>query len=116
MSCPRFIAESLALRNAAHVLHLTTKSEPRHRAIGAFYEALVGLTDRYAEVYMGLEGKIVSIPAAAPPRGEAEELLRDYLDLVREEMDEDHGSEALKNILAETEELIGQTLYRLLLK
>jgi hypothetical protein len=37
----------------------------------------------------------------------------DYLEQVRAEMAEDHGSEALKNILAEIEELTARTLYKL---
>ena len=115
MSCITFITRSLALRTAFHSLHLATKSEPRHRALGDFYEGLVDLVDAYAEVYMGLSGKIVEIPGTKPPTGTAEDLLQEYLDAVREEFDEGQEFEALKNILAEIEALVGRTTYKLLM-
>ena len=113
MSCPRFVAESMALRTAAHLAHLTTSSYAQHEALGEFYPTLEGHVDRYAEVYMGLKTQVPSFPAATVPRGDIVEALQDYVDTVREEMDEDHKSEALKNILAEIEELTARTLYKL---
>ena len=113
MSCPRFVAESMALRTAAHLAHLTTTSYAQHVALGEFYGALEDHVDRYAEVYMGLNTQVPSFPQVTVPRGAIVEAMQDYLDTVREEMDEDHKSEALKNILAEIEELTARTLYKL---
>lgn len=113
MSCPRFVAESLALRTAAHLAHLSTTSYAQHVALSDFYSSIVDLTDSYAEVYMGLNARIDSFPAVQTPRGDIAANLEDYLEVVREEMAEDHGSEALKNILAEVEELTARTLYKL---
>lgn len=115
MSCPRFVAESLAVRTATHILHLTTRSYAEHKALDEFYNALVDLTDRYAEAYMG-EHDNVSFPSVKPPTGTAQEVLTDYLDLVRQEL-EDEGKHATKQtILAEIEELVLSTLYKLKLK
>ena len=113
MSCPKFVSRSLAQRTAAHRAHLSAPTYARHVALGAFYEGLEALVDRYAEIYMGLKGVITSFPASAVPQGTAEEMLRDYLDDLREEAGEDHGSEAMKNVLAELEELTAQTIYKL---
>lgn len=95
-------------------MHLSTTSYAHHMALNSFYDDLLGLLDRYAEVYMGLEGQITSWPGpASVERKDPVILLEDYLELIQQEADEDHESEALKNILAELEELTAQTLYKL---
>jgi hypothetical protein len=113
MSCEQFIVDSLAVRTAAHLLHLSSKSYAQHVALGDFYEALTGLTDKYAEVYMGVNDQITKWPAPLKPEGGAVELIATYLELILEEQDEDSTSQALTNILAEMEELTAQTLYKL---
>lgn len=112
MSCASFIARSFALRTSAHLLHLSSKSYAEHVALNEFYEALVELTDRFSEVYMGLEGQITAFPAIAPPVGTPVVLLEAFLEMISSEFEET-DSQALKNILAETEELTAQTLYKL---
>lgn len=113
MSCPRFVAESMALRTAAHLAHLTTTSYAQHVALGDFYEKLMDLVDAYAEVYMGLNARVETFPAVTVPRGSVADAMDDYLELIKAEAAEDHGSEALKNLLAEIEELTARTLYKL---
>lgn len=113
MSCPKFIAASLALRTATHLAHLSSTSYAEHVALGEFYEALAGKVDEYAEIYMGLEKRIASFPKVALPDDEPVAMLRDYLKLVTEEAAEDHDSEALKNVLAEIEALTARTIYKL---
>jgi hypothetical protein len=112
MSCPKFVAQSLAVRTAAHILHLTANSYARHVALADFYEALVDLVDRYAEIHMA-EAGAVSYPSLVPPRGEAVSVLQDYLELVRVELAEDGSNKTKETILAEIEELTLRTLYKL---
>lgn len=113
MDCTRFIAQSLAVRTATHLLHLSSASYAQHVALGDFYEGLNDLVDKYAEVYMGLESRVASWPAIAIPTEPPVELLTDYLDTIKDEMAEDRDSQALMNILAEIEELTARTLYKL---
>lgn len=115
MSCPEFIAQTLAVRTAAHIAHLSSTSYAQHMALDGFYSDLVGLIDKYAEVYTGLTGKIPKYPVVkALDYSDPVELVEDYLVLVQDESSEDeHGSQALLNILAELEELTAQTLYKL---
>lgn len=113
MSCPQFVATSLSVRTAAHMAHLTTRSYAQHVALGEFYPALEDLVDRFAEVYMGHAAQVPSFPSIKPASTEPVALLEEYLDDVREEAGKDHDSEALKNILAEIEELTARTLYKL---
>lgn len=114
MSCPDFIAQSFAVRTAAHLAHLTTRSYAQHVALDSFYSSLTDLVDKYAEVYTGLEQKIPTYPSVTPPNTTPEKLLTDYLMRVRAEIKaDDEGSQALLNILAEIEELTAQSLYKL---
>lgn len=112
MSCPKFVAQSLAVRTAAHILHLTSTSYAQHIALAEFYEALVDLVDRYAEIHIA-EAASVSFPSAVPPRGEPLALLTDYLELVRDELAEDGANKTKETILAEIEELTLRTLYKI---
>ena len=111
--CAGFIVRSMAVRTSAHLLHLSSPSYAQHMALGDFYEALTELTDKYAEVYMGLEGQITRWPGAETPTGNAVAVLSAYLLDVRKEQKDDKDSQALMNILAEIEELTAQTLYKL---
>ena len=114
MSCPEFIVQSFAVRTSSHLLHLSSRSYAQHTALNEFYSGLLGLVDKYAEVYMGLEGVINTWPASSTvERKDPVTLLEDYLELVQAEQAEDHDSEALANILAELEELTAQALYKL---
>ena len=113
MSCPQFIADSMALRTAAHLAHLSSESYSEHVALGAFYDALLPLVDQYAEVYMGTEGRIAAFPAAEMPSGRPIAFLTAYLDKIDTELAEDGKNQALANILAELQALTSQTIYKL---
>jgi Family of unknown function (DUF5856) len=114
-SCPTFVAEAFALRTAIHFAHLSSKSYSEHVALGDFYDALLTLTDKYAEVFMGLEGQVPAAkwPAVMPPTGTPISMLEEFLEDIAEEEDEDSDRQSLLNILAEMEELTAQTLYKL---
>ena len=115
MDCAQFVSYSFAVRDAAHLAHLSSKSYAQHMALDTFYDEIVPLTDKFAEVSTGLAGKIPKYPPVkALDYDDPLELLEDYLDLVKAEGKEgEHDSQALLNILAELEELTAQTLYKL---
>ena len=113
MSCPHFIAYSMALRTATHLAHLSAKTYAWHMALGGFYDDLLDLLDKYAEIYMGLEGQITRWPEVELPKGDPVGMLEDYLDVLKEEEAEDSDSQALMNVLAELEELTARTIYKL---
>jgi hypothetical protein len=50
------INQLFAARDAAHILHLKTRSFAAHMALGALYDALVPLADGLAEAYQGKYG------------------------------------------------------------
>lgn len=104
----------MAVRTATHLAHLTSKSYAEHMALAEFYEALPDIVDRYAEAYMA-EHDIPSFPSITPPRGAPISILTAYLELVRDELEEDENerSETAETILADIEELTLGTLYKL---
>jgi len=112
-TCPTFIAECFALRTAIHFAHLSSKSYAEHIALDEFYTSLLELTDKYAEVYMGLTKQVTSWPTVELPAGTPVELLEEFLEDITEEESEDADSQSLLNILAEMEGLTALTLYKL---
>jgi hypothetical protein len=44
-------------RNVAHKEHLLTTLYSRHKALNDYYDAVVGLADKFAEGYMGKYGR-----------------------------------------------------------
>lgn len=114
-SCPTFVAECFALRTAIHFAHLSSKSYSEHIALNEFYDTLLELTDKYAEVYMGLQGQVPQSkwPAVELPSGSPVSMLGEFLEDIGEEEEEDSDHQSLLNILAEMEELTAQTLYKL---
>jgi hypothetical protein len=112
MNHAAFIARSLALRTAAHLLHLSSTSYAQHMALDEFYTGLVPLVDSYAEVAMGLNARITTFPPVSPPSGDAATLMDQYLVLIKAELAAE-TSESLKNLLAGIEELTARTLYKL---
>ena len=61
-----FVGVLLHSSTAAHYLHLNTASYAAHKALGAYYEAIIDLADKYAEAYQGHYG---IIPLADYPEG-----------------------------------------------
>lgn len=114
-SCPAFVAECFALRTAVHFAHLSSKSYAEHIALNEFYDGILELTDKYAEVYMGLTKQVPvsGWPATELPTGTPVAMLEEFLEDIAEEEDEDSDHQSLLNILAEMEELTAQTLYKL---
>lgn len=113
MSCPEFIAKSLAMRTAVHLAHLKTRSYAQHMALGEFYDGIVGPVDRLAEIHLAENPNdtfpSVRVPAASAPIP----LFEAFLAEVRKEQKGESEHKAKENIITEIEELTLQTLYKL---
>ncbi len=102
-------------RTVAHMMHLDTRSLATHLALDEFYKGIVDLADRFAEAAIG-NFKLLTWPeditlGLTPSKDPIQYLtqLRVYLTAVADTL----PGEDLKNILAETMELISSTLYKL---
>lgn len=113
MSCPEFIGKSLALRSAVHMAHLRVTSYAQHEALGAFYDAIVGMIDRLAEIHLA-ESPDDKFPGyKPPPMDRLVPAFEAYLKEVRTEQKAEADHKAKENIITEIEELTLQTLYKL---
>jgi hypothetical protein len=53
-----FVSTLMSSRTQSHVFHLQTPSDSAHRALGAYYDAIVDLIDGFVESYQGKYGII----------------------------------------------------------
>lgn len=61
MNIEQIISHLFAARDAAHLLHLKTRSFAVHLALEELYESLLDAVDSFTEVYQGKHG-ILNIP------------------------------------------------------
>ena len=54
----KYVATLMHSRTQAHVFHLQTVSYTSHKALNEYYEKIIDIVDRYAEVYQGKYGVI----------------------------------------------------------
>lgn len=103
-------------RDYSHFRHWNDRLLGRHLALGEYYENVVPLVDRLAEVYMGYDGTIAVPDAIKVPYGTDP---REYFTRISNALDgliRNVAREDIKNILAETLELVNHTLYKLSLE
>lgn len=110
------VANLFLAREIAHREHLRTKSYAQHMALGDFYESVIDVADKFAEVYQGTYGIIDSIPYKVPEKKEAvDSALEDILEKLedsRVQFDQPCDTPLL-NILDDVGALFAQTLYKL---
>lgn len=114
MAAGELIMRCFHARTVTHVLHLKTKSYATHKALNDFYDAIVDLTDSFAETYQGINGIIDDYPARCTVSPDAVAMLDDlasWIDNNREKCCGDHT--CLQNIVDEIMTLIHTTLYKL---
>jgi hypothetical protein len=116
MSCGDLIGHLFLARDVTHSVHLNTRSYAKHKALGKFYENIIGLADDLAEAYQGRHGLIGPITLhSAKKTTNVIEFLEDSLKDVEElrykvcEKDET----AIQNIIDEIVALYLSTLYKL---
>ena len=116
MSCGDLIGHLFLARDVTHSVHLNTRSYAKHKALGKFYENVIGLADDLAESYQGRHGLIGPITLhSAKKTTNVIEFLEDSLKDVEElrykvcEKDET----AIQNIIDEIVALYLSTLYKL---
>ena len=112
MMCGKFIGQLFQSRDIMHIAHLQTTSFAEHKALGAYYDGILDLTDKFTEVYFGRFKRCeIIIPEAK--NMSAVDHLKEMQALVDGERS-NYTSE-LQNIMDEMLGLINQTLYLLTL-
>lgn len=113
MSCPEFVAKSLAMRTAVHLAHLTTKSYATHVALNEFYDGIVDPVDRLAEVHLAENPDAVFPLVRVQDFTDLNRTFAAYLAEVRKELKGEAAHKAKENIITEIEELTLSTIYKL---
>jgi hypothetical protein len=103
-------------RDVTHSVHLNTRSYAKHKALGKFYENVIGLADDLAEAYQGRHGLIGPITLHSAKKTAnviefLEDSLKDVEDLRYKVCEKDDT--AIQNIIDEIVGLYLSTLYKL---
>ena len=48
--CDKFLGMLFLARDVAHSAHLNTRSYAKHQALGGFYDEIIDLADKFAEM------------------------------------------------------------------
>ena len=111
-----FVGMLFLARDVTHSVHLNTRSYAKHKALGKFYENVVGLADNFAEAYQGRHGLIGPISLqSAKKTGNVVEFLQDQLAEIEANRYKfcEKDETAIQNIIDEIVALYLSTLYRL---
>ena len=116
MSCADLIGHLFLARDVTHSVHLNTRSYAKHKALGKFYENIIGLADDLAEAYQGRHGLIGPITLHSAKKTTnvvdfLEDSLKDIEELRYKVCDKDDT--AIQNIIDGIVDLYLSTLYKL---
>lgn len=111
-----FIGVLFLSRDIAHTVHFSTRSFAKHQALGAFYEDIVDITDKFAEIYQGRHGLIgkITIPEASKTTNIVD-FLENQLKIIEDARYKvcENTDTPIQNIIDEICGLYLRTLYKL---
>jgi hypothetical protein len=112
-SAAAFVSVLFHSATNTHFMHLQTKSYAQHKALQKYYEAIVDLTDSYAEAYQGCYDIITNYPKdfhlATDPLKYITQI-KDFVDDIRKDLPQDSE---LNNLVDGIADQIDSTLYKL---
>lgn len=105
-------------RNLSHIAHLQAKGDgslAKHMALGSFYDGIVSLSDKFAEMYQGRHGIIKDIPIMTAEGGDITATLESHMKLIEKTRytECDKEDSPLQNVLDEIVGIYLSTLYKL---
>jgi len=116
MNCAEFIGRLFLARDVAHSVHLNTRSYAKHKALGDFYDEVIDLADKFAEMYQGKYGLIGPIALmSAEKTNNITEFLQDQVEKLEKLRYEvvDKDCTAIQNVIDEITGLYYTTIYKL---
>lgn len=112
MTPGKFIGTLFQSRDMMHLTHLDTTSFAEHKALGAYYDSILELTDSFTEKYFG-RNKRVEIVIPESKKMSAVDHMKTMQKTIEAER-ESYPSD-LQNIMDEMLGLVNETLYLLTL-
>ena len=112
-SAAAFVSVLFHSATNTHFMHLQTKSYSQHVALGAYYDAIVELTDAWAEAYQGVYDIITDYPkdfhlATDPVKYLTQ--IKEFVNDLRKDLPQDSE---LNNLVDSIADQIDSTLYKL---
>jgi len=108
----KFIGLLFQSRDMMHLTHLDTTSFAEHKALNAYYDGILDLTDSFTEKYFG-RNKRVEIVIPESKKMSAVEHMKAMQKTI--EAERDNYPSDLQNIMDEMLGLVNETLYLLTL-
>ena len=112
MAPNKFLGILFQSRDMMHLTHLDTRSFAEHKALNAYYDNSLDLTDSFAEKLFGRSGRLdIVIPESK--KQDAVSHLKGMQAII--EAERDNYASDLQNIMDEMLGLVNETLYLLTL-
>lgn len=112
MAPAKFIGELFKSRDTMHIAHLQTTSFAEHKALNAYYDKILDLTDSFTEKYFGANKRVEFVIPESKNEGAVEHMKR-MAKLI--EGERQNYSSDLQNIMDEMLGLVHETMYLLTL-
>lgn len=112
MAPAKFIGMLFQSRDMMHIAHLQTTSFAEHKALGAYYDGILDLTDSFTEKYFGSKGRVELIIPEAKIQDAVSHMKTMQATI---EAERENYSSDLQNIMDEMLGLVHETLYLLTL-
>lgn len=112
MTPSKFIGALFQSRDMMHIAHLQTTSFAEHKALNAYYDSILDLTDSFTEKYFG-RNKRVEFVIPESKNMDAVAHMRDMEKMI--EAERGNYSSDLQNIMDEMLGLVHETMYLLTL-
>lgn len=112
MTPAKFIGELFKSRDAMHIAHLMTTSFAEHKALNAYYDKILDLTDSFTEKYFGANKRVDFVIPESKNESSVEHMKR-MKSMI--EAERKNYSSDLQNIMDEMLGLVHETLYLLTL-
>lgn len=112
MAPAKFIGELFKSRDTMHIAHLQTTSFAEHKALGAYYDQILDLTDSFTEKYFGANKRVELIIPESRNESAITHMQRMKAMI---EAERDNYSSDLQNIMDEMLGLVHKTMYLLTL-
>jgi len=110
----QLISRVFYARNLAHFDHWRTKSYAQHKALGKFYDGIIGALDALVEAHQGQYGLIGNIPAPADTAGDSLKILKADAAWIEKNHDEIcGGNRAIANLIDGVTGIYLSTIYKL---
>ena len=116
--CKELLSTLMCGQIHLRIIHWNTESYATHKAIGKLYDELADLTDRLAEVYMGIYGRVGAIPCEILEKDIPEAIdyvgrMAEAVEMMRADLPNDGQ---IQNIIDEIAAVIDRTNYLLTLR